>query len=43
MATIAGTALLGKVLGHSDAENAFRPWWDVLEDFLVYGLIMAGI
>jgi len=38
-----GTALMGKVLGHSEAEKAFRPWWDSLEDYLIYGLVMIGI
>jgi len=38
-----GTALMGKVLGHSSAEKAFRPWWDSLEDYLIYGLVMLGI
>ena len=30
-----GAVLMGKVLGHSEAEKAFRPWWDALEDYLV--------
>ena len=38
-----GKALMKNVLGHSDAEKAFRPWWDTLEDFLLYGLVMLGI
>eukprot|EP00092_Neocalanus_flemingeri_P024779 GFUD01026868.1.p1 GENE.GFUD01026868.1~~GFUD01026868.1.p1 ORF type:complete len:507 (+),score=114.41 GFUD01026868.1:221-1741(+) len=38
-----GAALVGKVLGHSAAEKAFRPWWDTLEDSLIYGLVMLGI
>ena len=42
MASI-GNALVGKILGHSAAEKAFRPWWDNLEDFLVYGLVMLGM
>ena len=37
-----GNALVSKILGHSEAEKAFRPWWDNLEDFLVYGLVMLG-
>jgi len=31
------------VLGHSDAENAFRPWWDTVQDHLIYGLITTGV
>jgi len=31
------------VLGHSDAENAFRPWWDNVQDHLIYGLITTGV
>ena len=38
-----GTALLSKVLGHSQAEKAFRPWWDSLEDYLIYALVMTGV
>ena len=30
------------VLGHSDAEKAFRPWWDTVQDHLIYGLITIG-
>lgn len=37
-----GNALVTKILGHSAAEKAFRPWWDNLEDFLCYGLVMLG-
>jgi hypothetical protein len=37
-----GEALVSRVLGHSAAEKAFRPWWDNLEDFLIYGLVMLG-
>ena len=35
-------ALVSQVLGHSDAEKAFRPWWDNFEDYLVYVLVMLG-
>jgi len=38
-----GNALVGRILGHSAAEKAFRPWWDTLEDYLVYGLVMLGL
>ena len=38
-----GAVLMGKVLGHSEAEKAFRPWWDALEDYLIYGLVMLGV
>jgi len=38
-----GSALINKVFGHSEAEDAFRPWWDSLEDFLIYGLVMLGL
>jgi len=34
---------MNKVLGHSTAEKAFRPWWDTLEDFLIYSLVLLGI
>jgi len=38
-----GSLLMDKVLGHSTAEKAFRPWWDTLEDFLIYSLVLLGI
>ena len=41
MATL-GASLVTEVLGHSAAEKAFRPWWDILEDYLLYGLITLG-
>ena len=41
MATL-GSVLLSNVMGHSKAEQAFRPWWDNFEDFLAYGLVMLG-
>ena len=34
---------MGRVLGHSEAEKAFRPWWDALNDCLIYGLVMLGV
>ena len=27
----------------SDAEKVFRPWWDSLEDYLLYSLITIGV
>ena len=41
MAAIAGD-LTQKILGHSDADKAFRPWWDKLQDQLIYALVMLG-
>ena len=38
-----GSLLMNKVLGHSEAEKAFHPWWNTLEDFLVYSLVILGI
>jgi len=38
-----GSLLMNKVLGHSDAEKAFRPWWDTLEDILIYSLVLLGV
>ena len=37
-----GTALMGKVLGHSEAEKAFRPWWDVIEDYMLYFFVIMS-
>ena len=39
---VVGNALINKFIGHSEAEQAFQPWWDTTEDFLVYGLVMLG-
>ena len=38
-----GAALMGRVLGHREAEKAFRPWWDSLEDYLIYSLVMLAV
>ena len=38
-----GTALMGEVLGKSASEKAFRPWWNSVGDYLIYGLVMLGI
>ena len=38
-----GAAIMSNVLGHSDAQKAFRPWWDSLEDYLIYGLVTIGV
>ena len=34
-----GSALLSS-LGLSQAERAFRPWWDAIEDHIVYTIII---
>ena len=41
MATV-GAALMSS-LSHTDQEKLFRPWWDNLEDYVVYGLITLGL
>ena len=38
-----GTLLINKAFRHSQAEKAFRPWWDSLEDFLIYSLVILGV
>jgi len=38
-----GSALMGGLMSHSAAEKMFRPWWDAIEDFVIYGLIMLGL
>ena len=37
-----GGELSRKILTHSDAEKAFRPWWDTLEDNLLYAFVILG-
>lgn len=39
---LVGSALMSS-LSHTDQEKLFRPWWDNLEDFVVYGLITLGL
>jgi len=43
MAAFVGAKVASQVLGHSEAEQAFRPWWDKFEDQLIYGLITLGL
>ena len=42
MAALVGTKVASSILGRSDAQKAFRPWWDNFEDQLIYGLICLG-
>lgn len=35
--------LIQQLLGHSKAEIVFRPWWDRVEDVLIYSLLMLGL
>ncbi len=41
MAALAGD-LTKQILGQSDAAKAFRPWWDNMEDGLMYALVIMG-
>ena len=41
MAALAGD-LSKQILGHSDATKAFRPWWDVVQDGIMYSLVVMG-
>ena len=40
--SVVANALLDKFIVHSEAERAFKPWWNTTKDFLIYGLIMLG-
>ena len=42
MATLVGSALVGKVFDLSEAEKAFQTWWDKAKSFLLYGNIILG-
>lgn len=42
MASLAG-ALVTRILGNTAIERAFRPWWDNLEQYLIYGVVMLGM
>ena len=37
-----GDKMVSALFGQTEAEKTFRPWWDNLEDILVYGLILLG-
>ena len=41
MANLAGD-ITQKIFGHSEADKAFRPWWDNFEDGVLYGLVVMG-
>ena len=41
MAALAGD-LSKQLLGQSDASKAFRPWWDTIEDGVMYSLVVMG-
>ena len=41
MAALAGD-LSKAIKGQSEAAQAFRPWWDTLEDNLLYGFVILG-
>lgn len=42
MAAVAGD-LSKQILGQSDAAKTFRPWWDNLEDGILYSLVVMGM
>ncbi|XP_023339347.1 uncharacterized protein LOC111709704 isoform X2 [Eurytemora carolleeae] len=42
MAALAGD-LSRVILGQSDAAKAFRPWWDYLEDYLMYSFVLMSL
>ena len=41
MAALAGD-LTKQILGQSDAAKAFRPWWDKVEDGIMYSMVIMG-
>ena len=41
MAALAGD-LSKVILGHSEADKAFRPWWDVIEDYMLYFFVIMS-
>merc|ERR1711963_219332 len=30
-------------MGHSEADKAFRPWWDIMEDKLMYFFVVMSM
>ena len=41
MAAIAGE-LSKQIKGHSEGAQGFRPWWDTVEDNLMYAFVLLG-
>ena len=37
-----GGALLSSVLQKSPAEKALSPWWDRVQDYITYGMIILS-
>ena len=31
-----------QILGRSEAEKVFRPWWDTVEDYMLNTLVLLG-
>ena len=31
-----------EILGRTEAEKVFRPWWDMAEDYLLNSLVLLG-
>ena len=43
MALILGSSLArGSLFDLSDYESAFHPWWDSLQDYIMYTAIIVG-
>ena len=42
MATL-GAQLMVKALSHTQVEKLFRPWWDSVEDHLIYALVIMSL
>lgn len=41
MAAIAGE-LSKQIKGHSEGAQGFRPWWDTVEDNIMYSFVILG-
>ena len=41
MAAIAGE-LSKQIKGHSEGAQGFRPWWDTVEDNVMYAFVVLG-
>lgn len=33
----------GGIFSHTEAEAAFHPWWDTLEDYAQFSIILVGL
>ncbi len=43
MASDLATDLMNKALGHTGVKQAIRPWWNILKDYCVVGVVILSV